>query len=227
MNDWRMFSERPELDKALAVYIADRLRQDIGLYGQAALALSGGSTPLGMLRDLSACPLDWSKVTVTLVDERWVPPEHPDSNERLLRDNLLQQQAASAQLVGLKTGHDSAEAGLQESRRKVAHLSRPFTLVILGMGGDGHTASWFPGARNLDQLLSSTGQDTLMSTQPPSAPHSRITLTLPAVLDSREIIIHITGEEKRAVLEAAPERGYPVAAVLKQAAPPVTVWWAP
>lgn len=227
MSDWRKFNERPALDKALASYVADRLDRDIREHGQAALALSGGSTPMGMLRELSDCPLPWSQVTVTLVDERWVPPEHPDSNERLLRENLLQRCAASAQLVGLKTPHARAEDGLEASQRRIAGIPRPFTLVVLGMGADGHTASWFPAAKNLDQLLSDTGAARLLTTRPPAAAHARITLTLPAVLDSREIVIHITGDDKSAILEDALEQDYPVAAILKRRAPPWTVWWAP
>jgi 6-phosphogluconolactonase len=227
MNRWLGFDHRPQLDQALADHLAGCLRRDIEERGHATLAMSGGSTPLGMLQRLSRCELEWDQVTVTLVDERWVAADHPDSNERMVRENLLQGPAAAARLIGLKTAHATAVEGLAECRRRIAGLTLPFTAVVLGMGGDGHTASWFPRARNLEQLLAPLQDEQVAATDPVTAAHERITLTLPAVLASAEVIIHITGEDKRSVLEAASDEAYPVAAVLAQVHSPVTIWWAP
>ena len=96
MSEWQTCANRAELDLLLANHIAGRLRRDIAERGQASLAVSGGSTPKGMFHTLSHCELDWSQVFVTLVDERWVAPDNEDSNERLVRDHLLQHRAASA-----------------------------------------------------------------------------------------------------------------------------------
>ena len=227
MNNWQSFPDPAQLDNALALHIAERLAGSIARTGSASLAVSGGSTPKGLFSQLSACDLDWESVSITLVDERWVDCHSPDSNEQLLRDNLLQKKAAKATLVGLKTAHARGEDGLVECQARIARIGKPFSAVVLGMGGDGHTASWFPQADNLRDLLNPEGDAEVAITEPVTAPHQRITLTYPAVLNSEEIIVHIVGEGKRKVLESATENRYPIATILEQTATPVAVWWAP
>jgi len=224
MSDWRRFGSTAGLDEALAGYIALRLAADVREHGQASLAVSGGSTPTGMFRRLSHCELDWAKVWLTLVDERCVATDSPDSNERLLRQELLQNRAVAARFIGMA---DTGANGLEALEEEIAAIPRPFSAVVLGMGGDGHTASWFPQAENLSALLDPANPADVALTDPVTAAHRRLTLTLAAILDSREIVLHITGEAKRAVLESACARGYPVAAVLQQNLCPVSIWWAP
>jgi 6-phosphogluconolactonase len=228
MTDWREFAATPELDEQLATHIGNALRRDIDRRGCAALAVSGGSTPAGMFARLSRQVLDWRKVTVTLVDERWVDNTNDDANEKLVREQLLQHEAAAAQWLSLKTAHADARDGLVEARQRLAQqLPAPLTVSVLGMGGDGHTASWFPQADNLATLLDPDNPDQLDATDPVTAPHQRITLTLPAVINSGEIIVHIVGAGKREVLESATDAGYPIASILQQTTTPVTIWWAP
>ena len=222
MSKWREFATTDELDRALARHLASRLEADLKGRGTASLAVSGGSTPTGMFQQLSRCSLDWTKVWLTLVDERQVARDSPDSNERLVREHLLQNHASPARFVGLAADPGEDPASLQQRLRAVP---RPFTAVVLGMGSDGHTASWFPGAANLPALLDPQGRAEVAATEPPTAAHRRITLTLPAILNSREIILHLTGAAKKAVLEQASARAYPVATVLDQDRTPVTVWW--
>ncbi|MEM1112210.1 MAG: 6-phosphogluconolactonase [Pseudomonadota bacterium] len=220
-------TSREALDEALANYISEALQAEIQREGDASLAVSGGSTPKGVFRRLSNAPLDWSKIDITLVDERWVPPDHADSNERLARENLLRGRAAAAHFVGLKTDHADARDGLVEASEGLASIRRPLTLTILGMGGDGHTASWFPKANNLADLLDPSGQQALGACDPVTAPHQRITLTLPAVLRSREVLLHIVGTDKRRVLESAAAESLPIAHVTEQTQTPVSIWWSP
>lgn len=227
MSEWRCFPTTGELDEALARHVAAGLEQDIAARGTASLAVSGGGTPRNMFRQLSGFELDWSRVWITLVDERWVEPADPDSNERLVREQLLQNRAGKARFVGLKSADADPGQGIAAASRQLARVPRPFTRVILGMGADGHTASWFPRADNLRELLDPTGDAGLGATDPVTAPHLRITLNLPAVLQSRGIIVHVTGEEKRSVLESAGASRVPVAAILEQETTPVTIWWAP
>ena len=224
MNEWHCFADTGKLDQALAAHIAQRLANDIKLQGQASLAVSGGSTPIGMFRQLARWELDWSRVWITLADERCVANDHRDSNERLLRENLLQQQAQAARFISLANYRDN---DLAELERQIGTIPRPFSVVVLGMGGDGHTASWFPASTNLQALLDPANPRLIAETEPVTAPHRRITLTLAAVLNSGEILIHITGTEKKNVLESALAENYPVAAILRQDRVPTAIWWAP
>lgn len=227
MSELREFDSRDELDAALAEHIIELLRADIAERGSASLAVSGGSTPKGLFAQLSVADLDWTRVWVTLVDERWVAADDEDSNERLVRENLLQNQASKANFIGLKSPGDNAEQGISATDEQLAPLPRPFSCVVLGMGGDGHTASWFPKAENLAELVDPRGTAELGATDPVTAPHQRITFTLPAVLNSGAIIIHITGEDKRTVLAQASKQHYPIAVITEQQTNPASIWWAP
>lgn len=224
MNNWHRFSSTAELDRALALHLAQRLTEDIARYGDASLAVSGGRTPSGMFAQLSRCDLDWSRVWLTLVDERCVPVDSPDSNERLLRETLLQSRAAHARFISMAS---ASRDGVAVLNSQITSMPRPFSAVVLGMGNDGHTASWFPGATNLAALLDPDNPALVMETEPLTAPHRRLTLTLAAVLQSREIIVHITGPEKKAVIEQAADQDSPVVAALAQREIPASIWWAP
>ncbi len=227
MSEWREFRSRADLDAALAAQLAAELCADLRVHPRSSIAVSGGSTPRNMFGALAAAELDWERVAITLVDERWVEPDDPDSNEALVRDRLLRERAAAADFVGLKTPGADCDTAVVEVTARLERLPRPFTAVVLGMGSDGHTASWFPQAHNLDLLLDPANPARVAATDPVTAPHPRMTLTLAAVLDSRHIHLHITGAGKRQVLAAAVDRDYPVASVLAQTKTPLTIWWAP
>ena len=224
MNDWHRFGDSAQLDAALAAHIATCLGDDVRQHGHASLAVSGGSTPVGMFRQLARKHLDWSRVWITLVDERCVAADSPDSNERMVRRELLQQRAADARFLGLASACNGTRELLE---KQLGAVPRPFSAVVLGMGTDGHTASWFPQAANLAGLLDPANPDTVAITEPVTAPHRRVTLTLPAVLNSRELLLHITGAQKEELLQNAVEKGYPVATILRQNNTPATIWWAP
>ncbi len=224
MSEWRCFDSRPALDEALAGHLARGLAEDIARHGGASLAVSGGSTPTGMFRKLSRQDLDWERVWLTLVDERCVPTDSADSNERLLRENLLRDKAIGARFLGLA---GACSGGIAAITAQIAALPGPFTSVVLGMGTDGHTASWFPQTANLASLLDPHNPARVAQTDPVTARHHRITLTLSAVLHSREIIVHITGQDKKDLLENTGVTAYPVYAALSQQTTPVSIWWAP
>lgn len=231
MPAFKEFKDSPTLVAALAGQVADLLRDGIRERGEASLVVSGGSTPVPFFAALSALALDWKQVAVTLADERWVDPTDADSNERLVRQHLLQNQAAAARFVGLKNEALSAIQGEKECEDRLALLPRPFDVLILGMGNDGHTASLFPQATRLSEALNMDSGMLCLAITPPAAPHERMSLTLPALLQSRQIILHLVGPGKRAVYERAladgPVAEMPIRAVLGQTAAPVTVFWAP
>lgn len=194
--------------------------------GEASIALSGGRSPRPVLDALSGAELDWSKVIVTLVDERWVAPDHADSNERLVRETLLRGPAAAARFQGMKTEAPDAYAGQAECEAAYAALPWPLDIVLLGMGEDGHTASLFPGAEELADGLSSRA--LTIAVTPPAAPHQRLSLTAAAILRSRHIFLQIGGAAKKAVYDRALEKGpveeLPIRLALAQHKVSVEVW---
>src|SRR5690606_7920347 len=137
--------------------------------------------------------LDWSKIWVTLADERWVETSSEDSNERLVRENLLVGQAAAAHFVGLKNPAPTPEAGADWATRALTRVPHPYDVVILGMGEDGHTASLFPGSMALLRGLDTSAAPGCLAVNALKAPHARVSLNLRALLDARRIVLHIEG----------------------------------
>lgn len=201
--EWHEAGDRESLAEQVAQATLARLRTAIDLNGAASLVVSGGSTPKPLFARLSQAEIDWSRVTITLADERWVPLDDPASNEKLIRETLLTGRAAEARFVSLYREGQSPAAALAEIDAAVAAIPRPFSVVILGMGADGHTASLFPDAPDVRQALASDSTANVAIMQPPSQPQTRITLTRAALLDSAQRILHITGLDKRMVLEGA------------------------
>jgi 6-phosphogluconolactonase len=225
------FRDQGALIAALTNQVVQALKQGIDLDGRASLAVSGGSTPQPLFRELARQDIPWQKVVITLVDERWVAPSDPASNENLVRQYLLQDRAAIATFIGLKNDAQTAEEGEVQCKEELRKVPRPFTVLILGMGNDGHTASLFPGSAQLKAATDMQSGKTCMATMPVDAPHERMTLTLPTLLDSQQIILHITGQEKKAVLEQAqaegPAEAMPIRYILRQQKRLVDVYWVP
>ena len=222
------FAHPSQLDSALAAAIAARLDTAIAERGEAWLVVSGGRTPLGLFNQLAQRPLAWNKVKVTLADERWVDNQHSDSNEKLVREHLLVGAAAAAEFVPLKTAAEPGEQVLSDLDDTLMRAPR-FAALVLGMGDDGHTASLFPGAAALARGLDMNSGRSVVAVEPLTAPHLRISLTLPRLLDSDEIFIHIVGDSKQQVLAAAQADGaveaLPIRAILRQQAAPVSLYW--
>ncbi len=229
--DFKTFTARNRLAADLAAEIGKRLTVGVAESGRASLVVSGGSTPVALFEQLSAMDLNWPKMMITLVDERWVATTEADSNEHLVRSHLLRDKAAAAAFIGLKNAAATAAAGEEECERNLGKMPRPFDVLILGMGGDGHTASLFPGAPKLSRATDMRGVQSCMGIAPRTAPHERMTLTLPAILDARQIYLHITGQQKRDVLEQAqadgPAEEMPIRFILRQQKTPVSIYWAP
>jgi 6-phosphogluconolactonase len=201
------FTEHPsraEASQAAAALAVATLGAAILARGKASLMVSGGSTPVPMFECLASAPLDWASVTVGLVDERWVAPDHPDSNERLVREHLLQGAARAATFISMKTAEESPAAAAADRSAAYAPHCSPADFVLLGMGKDAHTASWFPGNPALARLVSPPGGACVAAVEAPGATvPQRMTLTVPAVNCARRGVLLLFGEAKRAVLEAA------------------------
>ncbi|MFT5429746.1 MAG: 6-phosphogluconolactonase [Myxococcota bacterium] len=203
----KCFDSATQAASALALATAAELRHDIETAGRASLVVSGGRTPIPLFSALSEQPLDWSRVSITLADDRWVPATDPDSNEKLVREYLMVGAAASATFVGL-VSDETRE--VDTARARLAGLHRPWSAVLLGMGSDGHFASIFPELEDVQQLLSDDAPE-LAITRPANAPHDRVTMSLAALRASRLVALFITGVSKRGVFEAAQQADASVA----------------
>lgn len=225
------FESNQRLSEALAECIASGLEGALALRDVATLAVSGGSTPRPLFEALSWCELDWSRVRVTQVDERWVPEDHADSNAALVREYLLQNNAAAAELVSMKVTGEDAFAAEARVADKLQAFAEAIDVAVLGMGEDGHTASFFPEARELPAALDPGSEALCLALRPPAAPHDRMTLSLAALLRARQLYLHITGEAKWRVLEAALAGEdiyeYPIRSVFYREHSPLEVFYAP
>jgi 6-phosphogluconolactonase len=225
-----LFATAGQTAQALAAQVATCLKDGLQQRGRACLVVSGGSTPVAFLEALSRQPLDWSRVTVSLADERRVPADHADSNERLVRRHLLQGAAAAAHLVALVDPAATAQQQLAAVERALAAMPLPFDAVVLGMGEDGHTASLFPGAPGTAAALDLRRPERVALVTPASAPHQRVSLTLRTLLDARVVMILIHGRGKRAAIEQAAHSEaavHPIAAFLHQRDVPVHLYYNP
>jgi 6-phosphogluconolactonase len=222
------FETRAALMQASADRLADALSDAIAQSGSACAALSGGSTPEPAYAQLALMPLDWSKVTFALVDERCVPRDHAASNEAMLRRALAPALAKGATLIPMF----SQTSGAPADDANQAYQKLRLDVALMGMGADAHTASWFPGAKELAQALDVNSPRAVIAVHAPQAAGAadRLTLTRAAIARARNVILLITGEDKHARLERAARESTsdaPVAALFDSGMPLLEVLWAP
>jgi 6-phosphogluconolactonase len=223
------FRTTEQLNTAFSRKIIKLLRDGIEENGRASLVVSGGRTPSELFNALSKANIEWEKVDISLADERWVDNTDDASNEKMLREKLLINNAANANFVPLKTQHGDAADAVLSCTENLHNMRTPFDVLILGMGEDGHTASLFPCSQQIAQGLDLESGNEFIAVQPTTAPNQRMSLTLPAILNSNQIFLHITGEGKKDVLNTALSDDdalvMPIRAVINNA--DVEVLWAP
>jgi 6-phosphogluconolactonase len=222
------FPRREQSAEELARAVAADLREAIDARDVAVLALSGGTTPALFLRRLGEQELDWSGVIVTLVDERWVPPTHERSNARVVAENLLRGPAALARFAPLYSTAPDPEHGQPQVATLVGGLPLPFDAVVLGLGLDGHTASWFPDGDRLADALDPHGTAPVLPMRAPAAGEPRMTLTLPLLAAARHLYLLIEGVEKQALLKrivGGDAATSPLRALLENTRTPLQAYW--
>ena len=227
----RKFADSESLSRTLSGELTENLQAAIAARGLASLVVSGGKSPIRLFEMLRTAALDWSRVCIALADERWVDPGDAGSNEKLVREVLMKEAAAAARFIGLKNAAPTPDLGAVSAWETFARVPRPFDAVVLGMGDDGHTASLFPRSPNLSSALNPAAVAGCVGMWSPVAPHPRLSLNLSALLDSRRVVVLITGAEKWRTFSAASAEGpipeMPVRAVLRQRRTPVEVMWSP
>jgi 6-phosphogluconolactonase len=226
----REFADGEALARGLADWTAERLRAGIAARGAALLIVSGGKSPARFFDRLSNLELDWARVEITLADERRVADDSPRSNARLVRERLLRNHAQAASFTPLADVRLPPEQELAAASARIAHLPTPADVVVLGMGDDGHTASWFPQADKLAEAMDPAARQLVLPMVAPDAPEPRLTLTGRVILRARAIALEIEGPGKlatfAAALETGPEEAMPIRGVLRGAADRLTVFMA-
>ncbi|WP_191487322.1 6-phosphogluconolactonase [Pseudomonas sp. FEN] len=207
--------------------VAEQLRNAIAARGVATLVVSGGRSPVAFFQSLVKQELDWSRVVVSLADERWVPVEHADSNAGLLKRYLLQGPAAKARFIGLYNAAANLEAAAEQADRLLAELPA-IDVLVLGMGDDGHTASLFPGSPNLAAALQVDGHRRVWPMLAPSVPRQRLSMSRALLASAGFTVLAISGQSKLTTLNAALAgddlAAMPIRAFLQ---PTLNIYWCP
>ncbi|MDR9433278.1 MAG: 6-phosphogluconolactonase [Spiribacter sp.] len=231
MDTAQRFSTPQQAALALAERVRDVIELAVESRGRASLLVPGGTTPIPMFNALSKMDLPWASVYVSLTDERRVADDSPHSNARLVRTELMQNQAAHGHFYPLHRNNTDDRADEAAGGAALGMLPRPFDAVILGMGEDGHTASLFPHDNDLARALDLKTQARCLTTTAPEPPRQRLSLTLATLLDSRWMALLLSGQKKCQVLTQAitskDSQRFPVQAILDQKKVPIHVYWSP
>jgi 6-phosphogluconolactonase len=221
------YESREDASLAAAKRIAELLSTRLANNDEASLVVSGGTSPRDCLTALAGTTLDWDRVQVAMSDERWVPPEHDDSNERLVRETLLVNEASAAELLSVYAADVTPEERCDQLQDPLPVL--PFACSLIGMGTDGHFASLFPDADNLDFAMDVECGRLYVPVDTAASPHRRISMTLAGISRSDEVALLFFGEDKLDVYRKAKasSNGEPVSRLLRQKRAPVRIFWAP
>jgi len=203
---FHQLESRQALVKSAAAQIAGIIGEAVAQRGAAVIMVSGGSSPRPVYEHLSQQDLPWDKVTIGLVDERWVEETDAGSNARFIRETLLNGKASDTRFIPMTATDIGLKKGVEKVNARMAECAYPFDLCIMGMGLDGHTASWFPGSKGLSEALDIHTGQLVAAINAKGCPVAgdyaeRVTLTLPAVMASRNIILLLPGAKKNEVFE--------------------------
>lgn len=227
------FGTRQELAEALAERIAKILTVDPGSGNFSSIALSGGSTPKLMLAHLADRLQEYRQmVYFAMVDERFVPPTDNRSNEQMIRHCLGLEDHPSSEFLSLYAPNSTPEEAARRAQDKLlADEELPFDVVVLGMGTDGHTASFFPGGDNLQAATDPDTKTLFLPMRAPGADEPRITMTLPPIVSARNLFLHIEGADKREAFEKALKNEFaddmPIRHVLRHGRVNLQIYWTP
>lgn len=223
------FDSRDELLTHLKENVINALSAGIKSRGKASMLLSGGTTPGPLYQGMSNCELEWQNVCFAPTDERWVAPDHEDSNEKLIRETLIQNKASAAHYIGLKSAPNNPRDGQKETEQKINQLPSPFDVVLLGMGEDGHTASLFPNLIETEYALDENCEQLCAPISRGNGEVDRMTMTLNCLLNSKNVILYFYGNKKLEIFEQAKKKKsltFPVSHLLNQKEAPVSLFWA-
>lgn len=228
--EWWDYEDADEMADAVAGDIGFIIESALDARGEALIAVPGGKTPLPIYEKLAKARLNWKKVTIIPTDDRLVPLSDEKSNVRAIAKAFL---PTGARVFPITSDISDYKLAGNSANAKLADLKFPLDLAWLGVGTDGHTASIFPGPDFDEALNAPKGRHAIgvmPDPLPPEAPVARVTLTRSAILSARTVLITVTGEAKKALLEQAIEDGQssrlPIGRVLAEAEQPIDIHWA-
>ena len=210
----KTFENKKNLENTLLLKISTCISDAIKKYGDARFLLSGGSTPMNLYSLLSEETIEWEKVKIGLVDERFVPIENLFNNETQIKNNLLKNSAKFATIFGMVYNYENEMLNLKMVNQQYKIFFERIDFTILGMGEDGHTASLFPGDKESEELMN-TSNIGIFSTKSPSFPYNRITCSKELIAKSNYIALFINGETKFNVLKNSIETQVPISYFVK------------
>lgn len=210
----KKFENKKNLESTLLLKISTCISDAIKKYGDARFLLSGGSTPMNLYSLLSEETIEWEKVKIGLVDERFVPKENLFNNETQIKNNLLKNSAKFATIFGMVYNYENEILNLKMVNQQYKTFFERIDFTILGMGEDGHTASLFPGDKESEELMN-TSNIGIFSTKSPSFPYNRITCSKELIAKSNYIALFINGETKFNVLKNSIETQVPISYFVK------------
>jgi len=210
----KKFENKKNLESSLLLKISTCISDAIKKYGDARFLLSGGSTPMNLYSLLSEETIEWEKVKIGLVDERFVPKENLFNNETQIKNNLLKNSAKFATIFGMVYNYENEMLNLKMVNQQYKTFFERIDFTILGMGEDGHTASLFPGDKESEELMN-TSNIGIFSTKSPSFPYNRITCSKELIAKSNYIALFINGETKFNVLKNSIETQVPISYFVK------------
>ena len=225
------FPDAASWAEACAARLADALAAGIAANGRAVFAGAGGSTPSPIYARLAQADLDWSKVTATLVDERYVSETSPESNAALMKRTLLTGPASAARFLPLYAPSVTVDRAAAEASKTLQAEGGRLDAVLLGMGEDGHICSMFPESPTLKTLLTPDLKPAVYGVPPGrdgmAPPQERLSINLPYLANARRVVLALTGAKKRAVFEreaAGDPRIHPIAALIAAKVPLEVLW---
>jgi len=210
----KKFENKKNLESTLLLKISSCISDAIKKYGDARFLLSGGSTPMNLYSLLSEETIEWEKVKIGLVDERFVPKDNLFNNETQIKNNLLKNSAKFATIFGMVYNYENEMLNLKMVNQQYKTFFERIDFTILGMGEDGHTASLFPGDKESEELMNTSNMG-VFSTKSPSFPYNRITCSKELIANSNYIALFINGETKFNVLKNSIETQVPISYFVK------------
>ena len=210
----KKFDSKNELENTLVAAIVSKISAAIELFGDARILVSGGGTPLPLYGLLSAANVEWSKVKIGLVDERFVPLESEFNNASQIQQAFFHPAVKSATFIGMVQNADDLNENMKLVNENYQLFLDRTDFTLLGMGEDGHTASLFPNDPESETILESDSLG-IFPTKAPNYPFQRITCSKQMLLNSTSLVVFIVGERKLEILNNSSTAHLPISSFLE------------